>query len=114
MPSYRLSAEALADIRAIRDYGIATFGLAQALSTISRLKAALNSWDNSPASVRRPMIYGRASIATTTNPTPFSTPSEMTLEISTGVEDADDKHVISLDGVEDGVGFVRVAIEAGA
>jgi toxin ParE1/3/4 len=31
MPSYRLSAEALADIRAIRDYGIATFGLAQAL-----------------------------------------------------------------------------------
>ena len=31
MPSYRLSAEAAADIAAIGDYGIATFGLAQAL-----------------------------------------------------------------------------------
>ena len=38
----------------------------------------------------------------------------MTLEVSTGVEDADDEHMIGLDGVEDGVGFVRVAIEAGA
>ena len=40
--------------------------------------------------------------------------SEMALEVSTGVEDADDEHVIGFDGVEDGVGFVRVAIEARA
>ena len=31
MPSFRLSSEAAADVEAIGDYGIATFGLAQAL-----------------------------------------------------------------------------------
>jgi hypothetical protein len=38
----------------------------------------------------------------------------MTLEVSTGVEDADDEHMTGLDDVEDGVGLVRVTIEAGA
>ena len=31
MPSFRLSSEAAADVEAIGDYGIATFGLAQTL-----------------------------------------------------------------------------------
>lgn len=31
MPSYRLSAEAAADIEGLGDYGLATFGLAQSL-----------------------------------------------------------------------------------
>jgi plasmid stabilization system protein ParE len=31
MPGYRLSVEAVADLEAIGDFGIATFGLAQAL-----------------------------------------------------------------------------------
>jgi len=38
----------------------------------------------------------------------------MTLEVSTGVKDADDEHMIGFDGVKDRVGFVGVTIEAGA
>ena len=75
MPSYRLSAEAAADIAAIGDYGIATFGLAQALKYHLGLESRFELLGHFRASVRLPMIYGPAYIATITYPTPFSTPS---------------------------------------
>ena len=75
MPSFRLSAEAAADVEAIGDYGIATFGIPQALKYHLALESRFELLGEfprlgMPTYDLRPGLYRYL-----TNPTPYFTPS---------------------------------------